>query len=63
MNRLNPKYRKVLKKSIFGQLFMLWTSPIDNTKMDITKISNKTKSLDNWFPNSLIISQKSKSLI
>lgn len=49
--------KDILKDSIFGALFTLWTAPIDNHKLDISQVkSEKKKAL--WFLNNLIVSHK-----
>ena len=50
--------KKVLKESIFGALFTLWTVPIDGEKLSLSAVEKHPKPIKNWFPNNLIIGQR-----
>lgn len=54
---LNVKVKTIFKDSIFGALFTLWTAPIDEPKLDISRASRKEN--NNLFLRNLILGQKS----
>jgi len=58
MRRKETNYKKALKQSIFGQLFMLWTAPMDKPKLDITPMLERPQAGSNWFPTNLIIGHR-----
>lgn len=54
----NILQKAIVKESIFGALFTLWTAPIDEPKLDISKAKKPTEVIDNLFTNNLIVGQK-----
>ncbi|MBI2337733.1 hypothetical protein HYU95_00975 [Candidatus Daviesbacteria bacterium] len=54
--KINTKIKRIFEESIFGALFTLWTAPIDEPKMDVSKVSRKN---NGWFVDNLIIGHKS----
>ena len=59
MSYLKSNFKKMLKESVFGALFTLWTAPIDEPKLDISQAKKPSKITGNWFTNNLIIDHKS----
>lgn len=58
MNKTKLVVKEILKESIFDVLFTLWTAPIDEPKLDLSQ-TKASKAGNNWFPNNLIIGQRS----
>lgn len=54
--KFNSKIKSMLEESIFGALFTLWTAPIDEPGMDVSKVSKKNNS---WIIDNLIIGHRS----
>ncbi|MBI2196653.1 hypothetical protein HYU45_03505 [Candidatus Daviesbacteria bacterium] len=50
--------KESIRNSIFGALFTLWTAPIDDPKMDISRVKKQHRMTSNWFPNDLIIGHR-----
>lgn len=49
----------ILKDSIFGALFTLWTAPIDDTKLKLPSTDKSKQASSNWLFTNLIIGQRS----
>lgn len=58
MSRMRFNGKKILKDSIFGQLFILWTAPIDGPKLDLSPVKKSSKVSSNWIFNNLIVGHK-----
>lgn len=58
LHKVKLTSKSVFKNSIFGALFTLWTAPIDNPKLDISKVKKDAKITNTWFFNNLIIGIK-----
>ncbi|MCL5784259.1 MAG: hypothetical protein M1142_02810 [Patescibacteria group bacterium] len=54
--KLSPKIKQIFEDSIFGALFTLWTAPIDEPKLDISKVSKKNT--NNLLLSNLIIGHR-----
>lgn len=52
------KFKKLPEESIFGDLFTLWTAPIDSPKLDTSHLKKTSKDKKGWFLSNSIVSYK-----
>lgn len=57
MSRFRFTSEKLFKQSSFGALFSLWTYPLEDERLDITKLKKHSKLPSTFFPN-LIVGHK-----
>lgn len=58
MEKRKINYKNILKNSMFGELFMLWTAPLDKPRVVLSTITKQSNITNNWFPNNLIIAHR-----